>query len=428
MQKIYILILFCLFIGQSQAQVAIGAASADGSAKLDVTSTNKGVLIPRMTEAQRTAITTPATGLLVYQTDAGSNGAGFYFYNSSAWTRLSVVASLDDLTDARFTTGTFGTNLFLGESVPNLTSGVRNTGVGNNSLKNLTEGWENVAVGLSSMTANTTGVRNTAIGTLSLLTNVSGSNNIAVGFEAIKLSVSGNDNIAIGSRSLFNVTTGYNVAIGTNALSTLTTGEYNMAVGIDALTNLSSTSSRNTALGQNAGSNLTSGNNNVLIGNSVAYNLTSGTNNILIGREAIASSATASNEVTLGNADHTSYRMYASAWTNVSDKRAKHDIQDLPEGLSLVTRLRPVEFVYNNAPAEEKSLGFVAQEVKAALEDSKLKESNLVTRFQDDLLGLKTTELIPVLTKAIQEQQLIINDLQHQINDLKKHPRKKRKK
>ena len=60
----------------------------DGSAMLDVKSTNSGMLIPRMTEAQKNAISSPATGLLVYQTDGTS---GFYFYNSSnAWTLIGT--------------------------------------------------------------------------------------------------------------------------------------------------------------------------------------------------------------------------------------------------------------------------------------------------------------------------------------------------
>src|SRR5689334_13119154 len=53
-------------------------AAPDNSAMLDVQSTSKGMLIPRMTAAQRTAISLPATGLFVYQTDGS---AGFY-YNS----------------------------------------------------------------------------------------------------------------------------------------------------------------------------------------------------------------------------------------------------------------------------------------------------------------------------------------------------------
>lgn len=53
-------------------------SSAHGSAMLDVKSTDAGLLIPRMTQAQRNAISSPATGLMIYQTD---NTAGFY-YNS----------------------------------------------------------------------------------------------------------------------------------------------------------------------------------------------------------------------------------------------------------------------------------------------------------------------------------------------------------
>ncbi|MFN0292875.1 collagen-like protein [Pedobacter helvus] len=52
------------------------ASAADNSAMLDVKSTDKGMLIPRMTAAQRNLIASPATGLLVYQTDGTS---GFYF-------------------------------------------------------------------------------------------------------------------------------------------------------------------------------------------------------------------------------------------------------------------------------------------------------------------------------------------------------------
>ncbi len=67
------------------AQVSINTdgTDADASAMLDVKSTDKGLLTPRMTEAQRDAISSPATGLMIYQTDGT---AGFYYYNGSAWT------------------------------------------------------------------------------------------------------------------------------------------------------------------------------------------------------------------------------------------------------------------------------------------------------------------------------------------------------
>ncbi len=65
-------------------------ATPDPSAILDVKvtgPTKKGVLIPRMTEAERNSISSPAPGLLIYQTD---NNPGFYFYNGTSWVRLSI--------------------------------------------------------------------------------------------------------------------------------------------------------------------------------------------------------------------------------------------------------------------------------------------------------------------------------------------------
>jgi hypothetical protein len=72
--------------GQGMAVNNTGG-SAESSAMLDVSSTTQGVLVPRMTAAQRGAISSPATGLLVYQTDGSPQG--FYFYNGTAWTSLS---------------------------------------------------------------------------------------------------------------------------------------------------------------------------------------------------------------------------------------------------------------------------------------------------------------------------------------------------
>lgn len=65
------------------------AAVADTSAILDVSSTAKGLLIPRMTAAQKTTIANPATGLLIYQTDGST---GFYYYNGTTWLLLITSA------------------------------------------------------------------------------------------------------------------------------------------------------------------------------------------------------------------------------------------------------------------------------------------------------------------------------------------------
>ncbi|MGE3757861.1 MAG: beta strand repeat-containing protein, partial [Pseudobdellovibrionaceae bacterium] len=70
----------------SAGNVGIGNISPAATAILDITSTTKGLLIPRMTEAQRDAISSPATGLQVYNTDDNR----INFYNGSAWTELST--------------------------------------------------------------------------------------------------------------------------------------------------------------------------------------------------------------------------------------------------------------------------------------------------------------------------------------------------
>ncbi|MCW3106139.1 MAG: hypothetical protein JWQ09_645 [Segetibacter sp.] len=76
---------------QVHAQVGIGIATPNTSAQLDITSTDKGLLIPRMLASQRVLIPSPVAGLLVFQTDAP---AGFYYYTGSVWLALSTVPSL----------------------------------------------------------------------------------------------------------------------------------------------------------------------------------------------------------------------------------------------------------------------------------------------------------------------------------------------
>jgi hypothetical protein len=77
---LFLLFLSYVLIANAQQNVGIGTTTPDSSAALDISSTNKGVLIPRINFVNRPA--TPATGLLIYQTDVDS---GFYYYNGTAW-------------------------------------------------------------------------------------------------------------------------------------------------------------------------------------------------------------------------------------------------------------------------------------------------------------------------------------------------------
>jgi hypothetical protein len=78
--------LFVSFTLITNAQVGINSdgSSPDASAMLDIKSTTKGILIPRMTTAERTAIGTPATGLMVFDIDE----AAFWYYNGAAWSAI----------------------------------------------------------------------------------------------------------------------------------------------------------------------------------------------------------------------------------------------------------------------------------------------------------------------------------------------------
>ncbi len=107
--KTYALLFFGLFVLLGHAQTGIGTTTPDASAKLDITSTSKGFLIPRMTTVQRSAISSPANGLLVYQTDGV---IGFYVNTGSsaspAWLRLNNEWTKSG-SDISFTTGNIST-------------------------------------------------------------------------------------------------------------------------------------------------------------------------------------------------------------------------------------------------------------------------------------------------------------------------------
>ena len=129
---------------QAQNNVGIGtnAATPAPSAVLDVSSTTQGMLVPRMSAAQRLAIGAPATGLLVYQTDAPTGTAtgtgtvpGFYYYTGAAWTSLSsgtpatpaTLYTADGALSANRTVGLNGKTLDF--------SGTGTLGLGNNPLR-----------------------------------------------------------------------------------------------------------------------------------------------------------------------------------------------------------------------------------------------------------------------------------------------------
>ncbi len=99
MKLIYLLIFSILFLNNTYSQVGINTTTPDPSSMLDIKSIDKGVLIPRMTQTQRDAIASPATGLLIFQSD---NTSGFYYFDGTTWqllTNANTGQSIDDLND-----------------------------------------------------------------------------------------------------------------------------------------------------------------------------------------------------------------------------------------------------------------------------------------------------------------------------------------
>ena len=94
MKQFFTFLAAVLLTATTSAQVGIGTITPDGSAALDITSTTKGLLIPRMTNAQRKAISNPAAGLQVFVTDF--DGGSFMFYDGTKWGTLSFTKTIPD--------------------------------------------------------------------------------------------------------------------------------------------------------------------------------------------------------------------------------------------------------------------------------------------------------------------------------------------
>jgi hypothetical protein len=93
-----------------------------------------------------------------------------------------------------------------------------------------------------------------------------------------------------------------------------------------------------------------------------------------------------------------------SAYVNLSDIRHKKNIEPLLAGLKTVEQLKPVTFEWKNPKADGgmqgKQIGFIAQDVEKVLPSVVLTEDNA-----DKTKSMKYAEIIPILVKAIQEQQ-----------------------
>ena len=109
----------------------------------------------------------------------------------------------------------------------------------------------------------------------------------------------------------------------------------------------------------------------------------------------------------------------AGAYVNGSDERIKDNIAPIDSGLDVVAKLNPVTYKYKEDWSKDQSTqtGFIAQELLVALEGKNYIDG--VVQQGGEYMSVAYQNIIPILTKAIQEQQELIKQLQADVAALK---------
>lgn len=393
-------------LSTSFAQVKIGAnpTTISASANLDVQDNNGGHMVVLKNGNVGVGIAVPTAKLNVQNGNLSVNQASANTFGAGV------------LAAASFGTGNTNNGWY------SISGGQNNVASGQNSL---TIGFENFT-SVNGRNAFTYGSSNQAIAGNSLAGGTSsyaaGNNSVALGQStqatgaaAITLGfnnlASGNNSVAIGhttrASGASGISIGYNTtASGSNSMAlghtSTASGPVSFAVGYLAVAD----GGNSFAIGRQARA-LHDG--SMVISDGYTTDVNSFANNSLhmrfIGGYTLR---TAANNVgvRLQTGDVT--------WASVSDIRAKKDIVDIQDGLAAVMKLRPKKYHYKDTDEKHFSLGFVAQEAIKVLPDVVNTPED-----KDDFMTIRYTEIIPILTKAIQEQQAEIEALKSENQALK---------
>lgn len=315
-------------------------------------------------------------------------------------------------------------SIYIGPVISATTLGTNNIGIGNNiggggttsnniiigngafSSAASTGSGNNVAIGNSASSTAAANRSNTvAIGTSVNATNTGA---IAIGASA---SASAIGSIAIGQSATVNGATNGTIVIGQNSSNS---ADDALLVGSNVTTAVGATSAIVFGHGNTIGSNASEA---VVLG--VTGATIAAVNALAIGTNL--ATINTSNSVTLGKTTHTSYRMYAASWTNLSDRRDKADVESISDGLDLVTKLNPVKFRWNMRTGGRTDMdsGFIAQEVRDAVSMEANSYLGLVDDRDEDQLMLSPGKLIPVLVNAIKQLDSALKSTQAELSNLK---------
>ena len=297
------------------------------------------------------------------------------------------------------------------------TTGAFNTAVGLNATLYNQTGSENIAIGAEALYLNTTATRNTGVGIQTLFAN-NADDNTAVGWAAL-FNNTGNRNCAFGTQALFRNTTSGNGsnAFGFQALYHQTTGLYNNGFGWLALFS-NQTGSSNTAIGDEAGSDIT-GSGNVCIGASVFGQ--AGVNDSTYIRNVFDTSQPhivgVNDLVTVRGDGRLGYTLAVAP----SSQRYKQDIKSMDQSSEVLFRFKPVTFRYNKDldPTEGQHWGLVAEDVEKVNPDLVVRnrEGQIESVRYDAVNAMLLNEFLKEHRKN-EEQEATIARQQKQIDAL----------
>lgn len=349
MRHILIGILWIASMKSFAQNVGIGTLTPDASARLDITATDKGLLVPRVNIPllkNPAPVTAPATGLIVYNTNS-STGPGLVHWNGTEW--LPVLEPDEAwLTTGNITGSTipvlgtknnkplifimndvsagyidsFRTYLGFRAGISGGNTATHNIAIGNNALENNETGYRNVAIGSGALNSNIATNNLVAIGDSALHLNTTGGLNTAIGYQSLKSNTTGGLNTALGYAAMRNKQSGdMNTAIGYGALANNGFGQYNVGIGSLALGQSSCSNSiaignytlmYNKAIGTIAigdsalfyngisNSDPALSIENMAIGTKVLWNNRTGNTNLAIGYEAMFSNMNGNTNLALG--------------------------------------------------------------------------------------------------------------------------------
>ena len=356
------------------------------------------------------SITAPSDGVFNIVIGEGSVTSGAF--NQIDWSRTIYIKREVDTTGSGSYTD-FGTTLL--NSVPKSNYSLSTQGLTYSSLAS--------TVSITNLNISNTVTATAFVGDGSGLTNLgagnigglniemSGNLNVAIGKDSFTNNTTGSGNTSIGYNALMSNTVGEgNTAIGYNALSVNTSGFINVSVGMNTLEE-NTTGTGNTAVGYRSGQYNTTGGNNTFLGNQAKT--TSGstiTNATAIGANAEVS---VSNKIRLGDTN-VSVIEGQVGFTAASDRRLKEQISKTKYGLETLLKLVPVDYLLKSNGLAQ--IGFIAQDLKPLVPEAVNGTEGDIEK--GETLGITYTTLIPILTKAIQEQQSQIDSQAKQIKIL----------